>query len=168
MAIGKRIKFFRNRMGLTQRQLGEMLGFQGNTSDVRMAQYESEARTPKADLIKKLADIYKVRPEAITVPDIDNYTGLMHTFFALEDMYGLTITEIDGEVCLHLDKTNQTAYLSMLDRFLAWQQQADLLQQGEITREEYDQWRYNYPDTDTSTQKAKVPSLKVTEDLTKK
>ena len=42
MAIGKRIKFFRNRKGMTQKQLGEILGFLGKTSDVRMAQYESD------------------------------------------------------------------------------------------------------------------------------
>ena len=42
MAIGKRIRFFRNRKGMTQKQLGEILGFLGKTSDVRMAQYESE------------------------------------------------------------------------------------------------------------------------------
>ena len=28
MAIGKRIKFFRNKKGMTQKQLGEQLGFQ--------------------------------------------------------------------------------------------------------------------------------------------
>ena len=50
MAIGQRIKYFRNRKGMTQKQLGEQLGFMGKTSDVRMAQYESEARVPKIDL----------------------------------------------------------------------------------------------------------------------
>lgn len=43
MATGKRIRFFRTKIGLTQKQLGEKLGFTGRTSDVRMAQYESEA-----------------------------------------------------------------------------------------------------------------------------
>ncbi len=37
MAIGKRIKFFRKKKELTQKQLGRMLGFLGKTSDVRMA-----------------------------------------------------------------------------------------------------------------------------------
>ena len=98
MAIGKRIRFFRNRKGMTQKQLGEILGFLGKTSDVRMAQYESEARTPKQDLVKEMANIFDVSPQAITVPEIDSYIGLMHTLFALEDMYGLKIGEIDGEV----------------------------------------------------------------------
>ena len=98
MAIGKRIRFFRNRKGMTQKQLGEILGFLGKTSDVRMAQYESEARTPKQDLVKEMANIFDVSPQAITVPEIDSYIGLMHTLFALEDMYGLKIGEIDGDL----------------------------------------------------------------------
>ena len=32
----------------------------------------------------------------MTVPDIDSDIGLMHTLFALEDIRGLTIGEIDG------------------------------------------------------------------------
>ena len=44
MAIGQRIKYFRNRKGMTQKQLGEQLGFKGKTSDVRMAQYESASQ----------------------------------------------------------------------------------------------------------------------------
>ena len=68
MAIGKRIRFFRNRKGMTQKQLGEILGFLGKTSDVRMAQYESEARTPKQELVKEMAHILDVSPRAITVP----------------------------------------------------------------------------------------------------
>ena len=110
MAIGKRIRFFRNRKGMTQKQLGEILGFLGKTSDVRVAQYESEARKPKIDLIKEMAHVFDVSPRAIDVPDIDSYLGLMHTLFALEDMYGLKIGEIDGEVCLRLDKFNGSTY----------------------------------------------------------
>ena len=91
MAIGKRIRFFRNRKGMTQKQLGEILGFLGKTSDVRMAQYESGSRTPKAELTESLAGALGVSPLALSVPDIDSYLGLIHTLFTLEDRYGLTV-----------------------------------------------------------------------------
>ena len=165
MAIGKRIRFFRNRKGMTQKQLGEILGFLGKTSDVRMAQYETEARTPKHDLVKEMANIFDVSTHALTVPDIDTYTGLMHTLFALEDMYGLKIGEINGEICLCLDKSDYSAYTSMFDMFHAWQEQAAKLEQGEITKEEYDQWRYKYPELDTSKHWAKVSSQAVSDML---
>ena len=47
MAIGQRIKYFRNLKGMTQKELGLAVGFTDKTSDVRIAQYESEARVPK-------------------------------------------------------------------------------------------------------------------------
>ena len=51
----------------------------------------------------------------------------MHTLFTLEDLYGLHIGEIDGELCLRLDKSKGTTYLSMFDMFHAWQEQAEKL-----------------------------------------
>ena len=163
MAFGKRIKFFRNRKGMKQKELGELLGFLGKTSDVRVAQYETEARTPKADLVKEMAQIFGVSPRAINVPNIDSYLGLMHTLFALEDMYGIKIGEIDGELCLRLDKSKGTTY----EPFHTWQQMAAKLESGEISQEEYDNWRYNYPELDTSEIRAKVPSLELSDELIK-
>lgn len=110
-----------------------------------IAQYEKGACSPKEKYFNALADIFEVSPHALTVPDIDSYVGLIHTLFALEDLYGLHIGEIDGELCLRLDKTNGTTYLSMFNMFREWQEQSAKLESGEITKEEYDQWRYNYP-----------------------
>lgn len=166
MAFGKRIKFFRNRKGMKQKELGELLGFLGKTSDVRVAQYETEARTPKADLVKEMAQIFGVSPRAINIPNIDSYLGLMHTLFALEDMYGIKIGEIDGELCLRLDREHRE-YQHLFEPFHTWQQMAAKLESGEISQEEYDNWRYNYPELDTSEIRAKVPSLELSDELIK-
>ena len=106
-----------------QRQVGEILGFNGAATEVRMAQYEAEAREPKAALVEQMASIFNVSPKAISVPEIDTYDGLMHTFFALEDMYGLKIAEIDGELCLHLDRTLNPD-MNLLDLFELWHRQS--------------------------------------------
>ena len=79
MATGERIRFFRILRGMTQKYLGLMLGFPPNSADVRLAQYESEDRTPKAELTAQLAEVLDVSPQAIAVPDIDTMDGLMHT-----------------------------------------------------------------------------------------
>lgn len=91
MAIGERIRFFRNLRGMTQKYLGQMVGFPEKTADIRMAQYESGSRSPKAELTENLAGVLGVSPLALSVPDIDSYLGLMHTLFTLEDRYGLTV-----------------------------------------------------------------------------
>lgn len=163
MAIGKRIRFFRNRKGMTQKALGEMLGFLGRTSDVRMAQYESETRVPKSDLIKEMAGLLDVSTHALDVPDIDTYIGLMHTLFALEDIYGLKIGDKDGDPCLYLDRSITAPGSQLDDAFHVWRQQAEKLENGEITKDQYDEWRYKYPELDTSKHWAKVPSQAVSD-----
>ena len=45
-------------------------------------------------------------------------------------------------------------------------EQSAKLEQGEITKEQYDQWRYNYPKFDTSNHWAKVPSQTINDIFT--
>lgn len=144
MAFGKRIRLFRTRKGLLQKQLGELLGFQGKTTDVRIAQYENESRTPKEDLVKQMADILDVSPAAIDVPNIDTYIGLMHTLFTLEDMYGLQPGKLDDELCIRLDRYS-AEYHAMFELLSTWEDQAHKVATGELSKEEYDNWRYHYP-----------------------
>ena len=56
MAIGERIRYFRNKRGMTQKYLGTAVGFPEKSADVRLAQYESGTRSPKAELTKALAE----------------------------------------------------------------------------------------------------------------
>lgn len=82
----------------------------------------------------------------------------MHTLFALEDMYGLKISEKDGSPCLLLD-SSVTAPGSTLDNaFHAWLLISQNLENGEITKEQYDEWRYNYPKLDNYSRWAQIPS----------
>ena len=138
MAIGERIRFFRNLKGMTQKLLGVKVGFPEKTADIRLAQYESGTRTPKSDLTQALANALGVSTMALNVPDIDTDIGLMHTLFALEDIYGLKIDKLDDEICIRLDKNRGTAYISLLKQFSAWQKEAEKYRNGEISKEEYD------------------------------
>ena len=157
-----------NRKNLTQKQLGEQLGFLGMTSDVRMAQYESEARIPKQNLMKQMAGILGVSPNALTVPDIDTYIGFLHTLFALEDIYGVKITEKDGLICLYRAPSTSSPVDTVSNMLREWQQQAEKLENSEISREEYDEWRYLYPELETSHHWAKTPSKEMSDYLIKK
>lgn len=159
MAIGNRIKLFRNMRNLTQKELGAKVGFPFNATDVRIAQYESEKRIPKDDMVNKLASILDVSTAAIKVPEIDTYIGVMHTLFTLEDTFGIKVNKIDGELCISLDKTN-SAYLSMFEMLNSWQMEYEKFQNGEITKEEYDYWRYNYPKVEAERFKQDIDKLR--------
>ena len=158
MAIGERIRFFRNLRGMTQKHLGQLLGFPEKSADVRMAQYETGVRTPKADVVNTLAGVLDVSPRALDVPDIDSLAGIAHTLFALEDTYGLSVAKEDGTVCLE-PNIFKSPNAPTLQRFMkAWYDMEAKRKTGEISQEEYDQWRYHYPEFDTSGQWVKVPS----------
>ena len=144
-----------------------LVGFPERSADVRLAQYETGSRKPKAELTAALAQALDVAPQALDIPDIDSQIGLMHTLFALEDIYGLTISETDGEVCLKISKDKGKAAEELLQMLTSWQEQAAKLTTEEISREEYNQWRYNYPKFDTTQQWANVPSKELSDALVK-
>ena len=166
MAIGERINFFRNLRGMTQKYLGVRVGFPERSADVRLAQYETGTRTPKADMTAALANILDVSPQALSVPDIDSYIGLMHTLFTLEDKYGLKVCECDGEVHLRVDVNHGKDAAELSKSLAAWREQAAKLEAGEISKEEYDRWRYRYPEFDTTGIWAKVPPKQISDWLT--
>ena len=158
MAIGERIRFFRNLRGMTQKYLGTVVGFPEKTADIRMAQYESGSRTPKADLTESLAGVLGVSPLALSVPDIDSYLGLMHTLFTLEDRYGLTIEKGENVVSMRVDPRKGKDATELFEMVNAWAEQAEKYRNGDISREDYDKWRYNYPKSDETSGYVRVPS----------
>ena len=142
MAINERIRFFRKKRGMTQKYLGQQLGLKARSGEVRLTQYESAFRTPKQDAVNKLAEALGVSPMALNVPNIDCELGLIHTLFALEDIYGFRIDQVEGSPCLRFELFYDPSPTSLSKVFHAWLEQFEKLEAGEITREEYDQWRY--------------------------
>ena len=167
MAIGERIRFIRNLRGMTQKYLGTMVGFPEKTADIRMAQYEAGSRTPKEDLTNALANALEVSPLALNVPDTDSYLGLMHTLFSLEDRYGLTIETRDGEVTFRIDPRKGTDAAHLSEMVCAWGPVAEKYRAGEISKDDYDKWRYNYPQYDDTQIWAKVPSQELSDAIVK-
>ena len=165
MAIGERIHFFRILRGMTQKYLGTIVGFPERSADVRLAQYETGTRKPKAELTAALAQALNVSPHALDVPDIDSYIGLMHTLFTLEDLYGLTVSESDGEICLKVNTSKGKGAYELRKMLYAWKEKADKLSSEEISKSEYDKWRYHYPKFDTTQVWAKVPSQALSDAL---
>lgn len=138
MAIGDRIKFFRKLRGLTQKELGVMAGLNDKTADIRISQYESGLRSPKENLLNRLAYILGVLPEALNVTNIESYTEVMQILFALEDLYGLKIGREGYDYVIRLNKKHKE-YPVMREMFKAWYDEAARSYKGD-----YDDWRYNF------------------------
>lgn len=150
---------------MNQKYLGMQVGFPEKTADIRMAQYESGSRTPKSDLTENLAGVLGVSPLALSVPDIDSYLGLMHTLFTLEDRYGLTIEKGENVVSMRVDPRKGKDATELFEMVNVWAEQAEKYRNGDISREDYDKWRYNYPKYDENSGYVKVPSQELSDIL---
>ncbi|MBR3526123.1 MAG: helix-turn-helix transcriptional regulator [Lachnospiraceae bacterium] len=167
MAIGERIRFFRNLRGMTQKYLGLLVGFPDKTADIRMAQYEAGTRTPKEDLTKTLAGALGVSERALAVPNIEDEYGVMHTLFVLEDLYGLTIEQQGSGTVFRVDATKTPEAAKLAKHVALWGDFSAKYRAGSISRDEYNHWRYNYPESDDSQIQAKIPSQEFSDAMIK-
>ena len=144
MTIGSRIRGFRRKADMTQRELGIAVGFSPRTADVRIAQYENGGRKPKMGILGNLAAVFGISTTALNVPSIENRATLMQTLFALEDRYKLKPIRIYGETLLCVDALHGFDGEGLNDLLDEWQRQLAKLERDEITQIEYDHWRYNF------------------------
>lgn len=96
MSPGRRIRHYRMQRGMTQKTLGIAAGFSPETADIRIAQYESGARTPKYTLLCALAEALGISPSVLDIPCIKSREALKQLLLALEDKYGLTVTIMEN------------------------------------------------------------------------
>ena len=81
MSFGQRLKRIRNHRDLTMKQLGTKINIPERQADVRISQYESDHKTPRKDIIEKLANILDVNEFALDTPDLTTNYGAIFTMF---------------------------------------------------------------------------------------
>lgn len=112
---------------------------------------------------ERLAGVLGVSPLALSVPDIDSYLGLMHTLFTLEDRYGLTVEKGENGVSMRVDTRKGKDAAELSEMLNAWVEQAEKYRKGDMSHEDYDKWRYNYPKYDETSGYVKVPSQQLSD-----
>ena len=144
MSIGSKIRLLRMKKGITQKELGMKLGFTESTAEVRIAQYETDSRIPREDLLNRIADALNVNVEYLN-PDTRTAIGKMQAFFEMEDDGVLQPKIVNGEPVLSFGQKDCSDTALAIQLFMhQWTDKAEQLRNGEITQEEYDQWRYHY------------------------
>ena len=141
MAVGDRIKRVRNFRGMTQKELGIAVGFDEKSADIRIAQYESNTRTPKEDLLRKIAEVLDVNYRSLYEPTLYAAEDIMYTLFELDEHYpGTRIYEVTDTTDPDFPEKHMAVSFRyrLLDEFLQeWQLRKKQLASGEITKEEY-------------------------------
>ena len=135
MAVGDRIKRVRNFRKMTMKELGMAVGFDENTADVRIAQYENNSRKPKDELLKKIAAALDVNWRSLYDPVDYAAEDIMFSLFELEEQrIGLRLLDVvdDTDPDFPEKRVGITFNYPLLDRFLTeWLQRRRELQAGE-------------------------------------
>ena len=148
--IGSRIRKIRTEKGLSQAELGKMVGLSAD----RIQKYENGARKPKKDMLKSIASALGVSTLALTDPNTTSYIGAMYAFFELEENFNMKIEETPGDrppgLCLSVD-FQESIYQYMEEWYKAHTaiqaelQAASSQDEKDAIIKAYHDWKWNYP-----------------------
>lgn len=109
-------------------------------SEPAIRNYELENRSVSEKQLTKIASALGVSTYALSDPNLETYIGVMHALFELEQEYGLELKEIDGKVYLNFNNNTMIKYIR------EWYYEKELYKKGNISKEEYHEWKYTFPD----------------------
>lgn len=168
MDTGKKIKLIREFRKMTQAELAAAIGL-GERAQARIGQYESGYRVPKKETLDEIALPLDVNPKSLYEPTGKTIEELMRIFFWLEEenpdllkifmMQQLPAANEAAELdvnAYHFANGHWPSFpvcgLMLNDHALnecmwEWSMRRTELAAGIITREEYFEWKINWPDT---------------------
>ena len=140
MTVGEKIKFFRTQLGITQKELAERCDVVEST----IRNYELGKRYPDFNMLNSLADALGISYYSLAEPQLNAAAGVLHCMFTMEQLYGLKPVKHEDKIYLEItDETYSGAILKpMLTR---WEATLQMLNNGEITQEDYEHWCDRFP-----------------------
>lgn len=148
--VGDRIRKIRTEKGLSQAELGAMVGL---TAD-RIQKYENGVRKPKADLLKEIAGSLGVSTLALVDPTTTNYIGAMFAMFELESTFNMKIEKSSENekpaMCLTVD-FGEHLYEYMKEWYEVYSQIQSELEVASSDEEKieimksYHNWQWTFP-----------------------
>lgn len=166
MNFNLKLKKIRQFRGITQKELALRLGM-GEKDGHRIVQYENGSRVPKKNLVDQIAKVLDVNPWTLYDTAGRNASEMLELLFWLDEFNPSAINMFlpetyPGEKCNKSDD-NTVHYhdnddwptrppfclwfnYGILNDFLKeWLIRKNELKAGEITRDEYFEWKVNWP-----------------------
>lgn len=133
MNTGELIRFYRKRKHLTQAGLGEAAGL----SEPAIRNYELGNRTPDRGQLEKISKALGVTPDSLVRYKIESAKDVLGVLFQLEDEFGLVPQE-GGTLGIDPKSKNAQKFDAAIK---AWSNARDELARGEMTEDDYRDWR---------------------------
>ncbi|MFR3998092.1 MAG: helix-turn-helix domain-containing protein [Paratractidigestivibacter faecalis] len=139
MADGSRIREFRTRRGLLQRELAEMAG----VTESAVRNYELGLRTLRPQRLEALARTLGVALDTLTDYGVETSRNALEVLFRLEEGFGARPEADEGGVRVAVDPAAPGA--QKLDAAVrAWAAMRARRDSGEVSEEEYLDWKRGF------------------------
>ena len=152
--LGEKIRFYRQRAGLTQKGLADLC----EVSESAIRNYELGNRVPDFLTLKNISEQLRVSYYAIADVNLTELDGAVQALFKLEEIYGLYPIEVDGHIhfafrgsmALEDFQKNPDVALGGIGVMLQQRVRSFLNacaqhDAGKLTDEEYALWKSKYP-----------------------
>lgn len=168
MKIGEKIKKIRTFRGMTQMEFGLAVGLEEKGADNRIAQYETNYRIPKRDILEQMAAVLRVSPKKFYSDAPGCAEDIMQTFFWLDENNPGAINLFhlmrnpgktnasDDTAVRYNDNDDWPSHApvgmyfkyGLVDQFMReLLLRKEELKTGSITRAEYFEWKLGFPQT---------------------
>ena len=138
LSQGERIAFVRQFRRMTQDEVSDKLGLDGENKRRSMARYESGDRKPKENRLLEIANVLKVNPKIIKEYDFKSQEDVIYMLLWMEEQYPRM--NIDFDILEYLQEKNKM----ILDFMDEWNDMRRKRLSHEITYEEYIEWKFQY------------------------
>lgn len=135
--VGENIRHYRIERELNVSQLARKIG----TAESAIRHYEKDERTMSDEQLEKIARALDVSPLALRDYQISTVRELMGLLLQLEDIFGLVPNE-SGEY-LALERTSKNSQ-KLAQAIKGWANIRKQLDTGEMTQEEYEDWKSKF------------------------
>ena len=138
LSQGERIAFVRQFRRMTQDEVSDKLGLDGENKRRSMVRYESGDRKPKENRLLEIANILKVNPKIIKEYNFQNQEDLIYMLLWMEEQYPRM--SLDFNILEYLQDQNKLL-LNFMDE---WNDMRRKRLSHEITYDEYVEWKFQY------------------------
>ena len=141
-SLGERIRYYRKRKGITQKQLAELCGI----TEPAIRNYELDNRIPGYETLNAIAWALDVNYYTLAEPDLSSLPGAMHVLFRMEYAHGLKPIELDGRAVIAINKPKRASDESFVQLMMnRWLEARKKFDSGEWTEKQYEDWLIRYP-----------------------
>ena len=167
MTLGEKIKYIRTFRKMTQQELGEAIGLDAKGAANRIAQYETNYRVPKKDMLDNMAKAMNVNYINFYSPSPGSAEDIMQTLFWMDEENPSVINFIEMQPsskkyntgndikCTYDDNDDMPGtapvglwfdYGTVTDFLKDWMMKKQEFKNGDITKDEYLEWKLKWPD----------------------